>query len=141
MTEFYQFAADNWLMFGAWILVAFILLGVQLRLTATGPKAITSQTLTHLVNRENGVVIDIRGAGDYNKGHIQGALNIPMSKVKDSHADLEKYQDSPIILVCANGIQVNAACSILKKAGFDNLYKLSGGMTSWKGENLPVVKS
>ena len=43
-------------------------------------------------------------------------------------------------MVCANGIQVAAACQILKKAGFEQVNKLSGGMASWVGENLPVVK-
>jgi rhodanese-related sulfurtransferase len=107
---------------------------------ATGPKAISTQMLTNLVNREDGVVVDIRGANDFNKGHIHGALNMPLSKIKESTKNLEKYKNKPIIMVCANGISVSAACSILSKSGMDRVFKLQGGMSSWTGDKLPVVK-
>ncbi|MCW8879455.1 MAG: rhodanese-like domain-containing protein [Kangiellaceae bacterium] len=140
MNEFVQFATDNWQLSGAWLVVAFVLLSIQIKLTALGPKSLTPQLLTHSVNRDDAVVIDIRGQADFNKGHIQGAVNVPLSKIKENTKDLEKYKQRPIIMVCANGIQVAAACQILKKAGFEQVNKLSGGMASWVGENLPVVK-
>ena len=140
MTEFYQFAINNWMLSGAWIVVAIVLLSVQIKLMALGPKSVTTQILTNLVNRENAVVVDIRGQGDFNKGHIQGALNIPLSQIKETTKDLEKYKDSPIIMVCANGIQVAGACDALRKAGFEQVYKLAGGLASWVGDNLPLVK-
>jgi rhodanese-related sulfurtransferase len=140
MTDFYQFALDNMALSSAWVIVALMLLSVQIKLTALGPTAVTSQMLTQLVNRQDAVVVDIRGQADFSKGHIQGALNVPLSKLKENTKDLENYKDSPIIMVCANGIQVAGACDVLKKAGFEQIYKLTGGMTSWKGDNLPVVK-
>jgi len=140
MSEFYQFAVNNWQLSGAWLVVSILLISVQIRLSAQGPKAITSQMLTNFVNRENAVVVDIRGQADFSKGHIQGAVNVPLSQLKDKSKDLEKYRDNPMIMVCANGIQVNAACQTLKKAGFERVHKLAGGMTSWIGDNLPVVK-
>ena len=141
MTEFYQFAMNNLALFGGWLVVAILLVAVQIRLMAHGPKSITTQMLTNFVNRENAVVVDIRGQAEFNKGHIAGALNIPMSQIKDKVTDLEKYQGRPIIMVCANGIQVGGACETLRKAGIEQLHKLAGGMSSWTGDNLPVVKS
>lgn len=140
MTEFYQFAINNMMLFGAWAVVAILLLSVQIKLMALGPKSITTQILTNYVNRDNAVVVDIRGQAEFNKGHIQGALNIPLSQIKEATKDLEKYEGRPIIMVCANGIQVNAACNTLRKAGIENVHKLAGGMSSWVGDNLPVVK-
>lgn len=140
MTEFTQFAMNNMALFGAWTVVAVLLLVVQFRIMAHGPKSITSQMLTNYVNREDAVVVDIRGQGDFGKGHIQGAINMPLSQLKDKAQDLEKYKDRPIIMVCANGIQVGGACETLRKEGFENLYKLTGGMSAWTGDNLPVVK-
>ncbi len=140
MTDFYEFLANNWLLTTAWTIVAVLLLSIHFRLVAQGPQSIGSQMLTHYVNREEGVVVDVRGQADFNKGHIQGALNIPLSKIKDSVKELEKYKNKPMIMVCANGIQVASACQTLKKEGFSKLHKLSGGMTSWQGDNLPIVK-
>ncbi len=140
MDEFTQFAINNWHLFGAWLVVAIVLLSIQIKLMAHGPKSLTTQMMTNMVNRDNAVIVDIRGQGDFSKGHIQGAINVPLSKIKQNTKDLEKYKDSPIIMVCANGIQVSAACQILKKSGFEQVNKLSGGMASWVGDNLPVVK-
>ncbi len=125
---------------GAWVVAAILLLSVQMRLMAHGPKSITTQVLTNLVNQENAVIVDIRGQADFNKGHIQGAVNIPLSQIKENCKDLEKYKERPIIVVCANGIQVNAACDSLRKAGIDSLHKLAGGMGAWTGDNLPLVR-
>jgi len=135
-----QFGQDNLLLSSAWLTVTILLAVTQFRLMASGPKGVSSQILTNLVNRENGVVIDIRPQADFNKGHIHGAIHIPLSKIKDSTKKLEKYKNTPIIMVCANGVSVAGACSTLQKAGMQQVYKLTGGMTSWVGDNLPVVK-
>jgi len=140
MTEFYQFAINNWMLFGAWIVVAILLLSTQIKHMSQGPASVTSQILTNLVNRKDAVVVDIRGQADFSKGHIQGAINIPFSQIKEKTKGLEKYQGRPIIMVCANGIQVNGACDILRKAGVEQVHKLTGGMSSWVGDNLPLVK-
>lgn len=140
MNEFIQFAQGHILLSSAWLVVAVLLAFTQFRHMASAPKSVTTQMLTHLVNREDGVVIDIRPQADFNKGHIHGAINIPLSKVKDSIKDLEKYKNTPIIMVCANGITVAGACNTLKKAGLPQVHKLAGGMGSWIGDNLPVVK-
>lgn len=141
MTEFSQFLADNWMLSGAWLVVALALATIQLRMMATGPKGVSPQQLTNLVNRAEAILIDIRGQGDFSKGHIQGARNIPLSQLKDQLNGLEKEKDKPMIMVCANGIQVSSACSLLSKHGFSQVYKLTGGMSAWLGDSLPVVKS
>jgi rhodanese-related sulfurtransferase len=140
MNELIQFAQAHVLLSSAWLLVAVILAITQFKQMASAPKAVSSQILTNMVNRESAVVVDVRAQADFNKGHIHGAINIPLSKVKDSIKDLEKHKNTPIIMVCANGISVAAACNTLKKSGIEQVFKLAGGMSSWTGDNLPVVK-
>ena len=140
MNELIQFAQGNLLLSAAWVVVAVLLAFTQVRHMASAPKSLSSQMLTDMVNRQNGVVIDVRPKADFKKGHIHGAINIPLSTVKDRIKDLEKYQNTPIIMVCANGISVAGACNTLKKSGMQQVHKLAGGMSSWVGDNLPVVK-
>lgn len=140
MNEFYQFAIDNWMLSSAWVVTAVVLAGIQIKFMAYGPKSVNPQMLTNLVNRNNAVVVDIRNQANFSSGHIQGALNIPLEKLKDNTSPLEKYRNNPIIMVCANGIQVSTPCSALRKAGFEQVYKLTGGMGAWLGEGLPIVK-
>ena len=140
MNDLIQFAQGHLLLSSAWVAVAALLAFTQIRIMASGPKALSSQMLTDMVNRQNGVVIDVRPKAEFSKGHIHGAINIPLSTVKDRVQDLEKYKNTPIIMVCANGISVAGACSTLKKSGLQQVHKLAGGMSSWVGDNLPVVK-
>ena len=70
-------------------------------------------------------VIDVRTAGEFASGHINGALNIPLDTLADGITRLKK--DSTIIACCASGIRSAAACNILRKNGFSEVY--NGG--SW----------
>ena len=73
------------------------------------------------------------------QGHIAGSVNISNDQLKDKMVELDKHKDKNIIVVCASGLNAGAACAELKKAGF-TAARLSGGITGWRSENLPVVK-
>jgi rhodanese-related sulfurtransferase len=141
MEQVVEFLTNHPLLTAAWVVIAIVLLVVQLKHMKTGVKSLVPQEVTYKINKEEAQVIDMRPVADFNKGHIAGAKNIPQSKLDDSHKELEKHKNNPIILVCANGIQAGAAGTKLKKAGFEQVFKLSGGFQSWVGENLPVVRN
>ncbi len=141
MEQLTQFISNHWMLSLAWVVIAILLLLAQLKHMTSGVKSLVPAEVTHLINKQDGLVIDMRAVADFNKGHIAGAKNIPQSKLKDSIKELEKYKSTPIIMVCANGITAGSACSELKKAGFEQVHKLAGGHNGWVGENLPVVRS
>ncbi|MEE4243854.1 MAG: rhodanese-like domain-containing protein [Kangiellaceae bacterium] len=141
MDQFLEFISNHSLLSGAWIVVAMLLLIAQLQHIKSGIKALVPQEVTNLMNKHSALVVDIRPIADFNKGHIAGSKNIPQSKLKDSYQELEKYKTNPIIVVCNSGITAGPASSQLKKAGFEQVHKLAGGIQSWLGENLPVAKS
>lgn len=141
MQQLVEFLSNHPVLAGAWVVVAVLLVFMQIKHMKTGVKALVPQEVTYMINKQDAVVIDMRAIADFNKGHIAGAKNIPQSKLDDSQKELEKHKNKPIIMVCANGMQAGAAGTKLKKAGFDNVFKLSGGFQSWVGENLPTVKS
>ncbi len=51
-----------------------------------------------------------------------------------------EHDERPLVVACKMGQQAGAAGNILRKAGFANVMRLSGGMTEWRSSNLPVVK-
>lgn len=104
-------------------------------------KEITTHEVTRLMNKEDAVVLDIRASGDYNKGHILGAKQIPTESVnKADFSKLEKYKDKPIIVVCAMGMTAKRTGTQLLKAGFAQVSVLKGGMNTWQSEGLPIKK-
>ena len=103
-------------------------------------KPVAPQQLTDLVNRQDGLVLDIRPVADFGKGHIVGAVNAPLSKLDSMSKELERYKERPVIIVCAQGMTAVNACKLLKKQGFAQLYRLGNGMQAWSAENLPISK-
>jgi rhodanese-related sulfurtransferase len=124
------------------IVVAFasgaMLMWPLVRRTSGGPWVNTAQA-THLINREDALVVDVREPGEYGAGHILGARNVPLSRLADA-ADLGKRKDRPLILYCDSGDRSGKAISVLKKQGFARVVNLSGGIGAWQQAGLPVEK-
>ena len=125
MALFLEFLALQWILVVA--LLAVIIMLVLHEARKSGP-SLSPQQAINLVNNQQGVFVDLRDAADYKKGHIVDALHIPASKVADRIAELEKFRDKPIVLVCKMGQQSGAAGKQLKAGNFDKVYKMSGGM-------------
>ena len=138
MEQLIEFATNNWILSSAWV-VLFVLL--MFSYSKTSSKMLGVQQATLLINRENATVIDIRAKPDFNKGHILGSVNIPTSKIEEGAKGLPKDKTSPMLLVCHSGATTAGVAQKLKQMGYENLYRLQGGITAWSGESLPLEKS
>jgi rhodanese-related sulfurtransferase len=45
-----------------------------------------------------------------------------------------------VLTVCDNGTAASRAANALRKAGFESVFSLKGGLGAWRADNLPVVK-
>ncbi|MDO7903570.1 rhodanese-like domain-containing protein [Pseudomonas sp. K1(2024)] len=131
-----QFATDHFILVAIFFILLILLLLNEIR---RGGQSLSNGQMTALVNADKGVVIDIRPGKEYAAGHIVGALNIPQDKIASRMAELEKHKDKTLIIVDAMGQQSGTVCRDLLKAGY-TAAKLSGGVSSWKADNLPLVK-
>ena len=131
-----EFATTHYLLSGAFLAALALLVFSESR---RGGRSISNRELTALVNGSAAVVLDIRAHKDFATGHIVDALNIPYEKLGERMVELEKHKTSSIIVIDAVGQHAGSVCRDLKAAGFDAV-KLSGGISGWRGDNLPVVK-
>lgn len=131
-----QFATDHYILVAIFVVLLIALLVNELR---RGGQSLSNGQLTALVNADKALVIDIRPSKEYSAGHIVGALNIPQDKIANRMTELEKHKEKTLIVVDAMGQQSGAVCGELLKAGY-TAAKLSGGVSSWKADNLPLVK-
>jgi rhodanese-related sulfurtransferase len=125
-----------------YLVVAFVLLlALFIRNeTRRGGRSVSAQQLVDLVNREDAVVLDIRDRKEFQAGHIVDALNIPNANLDSRLDELKKYRERPVVVACKMGQNAGAAGTLLRKQGFTNVSRLSGGMAEWRNQNLPVVK-
>jgi rhodanese-related sulfurtransferase len=110
-----------------------------LRKGSGGPWVTTLQA-TQLMNREDALVIDVRAAEEFAKGHVLGARNLPLGELEKRAAELDKHKAKPVIVHCGDGNRAGGAVSVLRKAGFANVVNLSGGYAAWQQAGLPVEK-
>lgn len=108
--------------------------------TRRGGQSVSPQQLVDMVNRENALVLDIRDRKDFQAGHIVDAVNIPSANLEGRIDELKKFRERPIVVACKIGQNAGTAGTLLRKQGFENVSRLTGGMTEWRNQNLPVVK-
>ena len=122
-------------------LVVILALLIQNLLSGAGGRdSVDAARATELINHEDGVVVDVRPMADFNQGHIIGSINIPGSGFANQLKQLEKYKSRPVIVSCRSGAQSAQACATLRKAGFEKVHNLRGGVLAWQNANLPLTR-
>ncbi|MBU2924912.1 rhodanese-like domain-containing protein [Colwellia sp. 4_MG-2023] len=141
MEQFITFASNNGLLSAVWVALVVMIIVITIRIQLSPIKQISTQELTFLMNREQGVALDIRKEKEFNTSHILDAINLSNDKItKNGFASLEKHKENPIIVVCSAGLVASKVASDLHKAGFARVSILKGGMGAWIGAGLPVTK-
>ena len=71
------------------------------------------------LTRDDVQVIDVRSEGEFNQGHISGAINIPFGELKEN---LDKIDvDKTVIIQCLSGARATIGYSVLKAEGLDQV--------------------
>lgn len=85
-------------------------------------------------------VVDVRQPGEFTGelGHVPGATLVPLDTLAEAARDWDR--DAPIVLVCRSGRRSSTGAAELVAAGFKQVMNLSGGMTAWGAQGLPVER-
>jgi rhodanese-related sulfurtransferase len=126
----------NFLLAATAVVSGAMLLWPLVRRTTGGPWVGVAQA-THLINRDDALVVDVREPGEYQAGHILGAKNVSLERLDGGEL---KRKDKPVILYCESGDRAPKAAALLKKQGFDKAVCLTGGLGAWKQAGMPVEK-
>lgn len=100
---------------------------------ATIPQ-ITPQELVKTMNTVT--VVDVRGASEWDHGHLPGATHIPLGHLIDRLGEIPA--DGRVVVQCQSGGRSSIAASILERAGFRDVINLAGGLNAWAASGLPV---
>ena len=140
MEQLITFAGNNGMLSAVWVALVVMIIVTTIKMKMSPIKQISPQELTFLMNREEGVTLDIRKEKEYKTAHILDAISLPNEKITENgFTSLEKYKDKPIIVICAAGMSAVPVANKLFRSGFSKVSVLKGGMNSWTGAGLPVA--
>lgn len=141
MERYIEFITNHWMLFIALLVVTYLLIQELFDNVFKRYKSITPTAAVAQLNTTETVIIDVSETKDYNKGHITDAISIPSAKLDKSLGSLEKYKDSPILVLCQTGARSAPACKQLHKLGFHQVINVIGGVQAWEDQKLPVDRS
>jgi hydroxyacylglutathione hydrolase len=96
------------------------------------------QVAAHVASHD-GVVLDVRGEGEWREGHVPGSINLPLGDLQNSSATLPRHR---LLLVhCQSGGRAAIAASLLRARGFEQVALFPGGFAEWSSRGEKVERS
>ena len=138
METYLEFAGNHVLLVSALVFSFFLLVFMELRQKAAGITSLDPHDVVRLVNAD-AVIIDLRSADAFARGHIVNAKNIPQDELEAGSDKIDRLKSKPIIAVCDSGTSSKRAVAALRKSGVESVYDLRGGINAWTQANMPLV--
>lgn len=110
---------------------------------AAGPGLLDPKAASELIRsnaKDKGfVILDVRTPGEFREGRLKGAVNVDYL-AGALEKELPQLDNKKTYLVyCAVGGRSAKSAQFLRKAGFKKVFDMKGGITAWKGEQLPLI--
>ncbi|HEX4895144.1 MAG TPA: rhodanese-like domain-containing protein [Solimonas sp.] len=139
MAQFLEFFQNHPGLFAALGAVVLALVANEVHGVMTGGKRLSAPEAVRLINDRDPVILDVRTAADFKRGHLLNAINAPIAKLDEHLGLLGKDKARPILVYCALGGSAVTAVEKLRKLGHGEVYPLRGGLNAWITANLPVT--
>jgi rhodanese-related sulfurtransferase len=135
-----EFIVANWYLVLGLIVVLGLLIYDPVSRRMHGIQSVPALQVPALMSHEAAVVVDVCEPNEFKAGHVPGAVNVPLGKLKEQLGSIEKYKGKPVVVCCRSGNRSVKGAIMLKRGGFEKVYNLSGGLVSWEKESLPMEK-
>ena len=139
MPQFQEFIFHHASLFLALAILVVLFAANEIHGLLTAGARLGPLDAVRLINDREALVVDLRPAADFKKGHLLNALNLPVGKLEERSGELGKDKSRPVLLYCALGGVASEAAAKLRKLGYSEVYPLRGGINNWLGANLPVT--
>jgi hydroxyacylglutathione hydrolase len=98
----------------------------------------TAEELAEALAARRVDVVDVRGASEWESGHLPGVPNIPLGYLEERLAELPAGR--PLVVHCQGGARSAIAASVLEARGVRDVINLVGGFGAWAGAGHPVER-
>lgn len=87
--------------------------------------------------REPPLLVDVREHWEFERCHIDDSLWLPLQRLPAATGELPRDRD--LVLVCHHGLRSQHAAAWLRRAGFERVHNLRGGVAAWAEEVEPTM--
>jgi rhodanese-related sulfurtransferase len=87
------------------------------------------------INIKQATIVDVREPFEFEMGHVEGSVNIPLGQVPEKIEEL-KAMAKPLVLCCASGGRSGQATQFLEINGLDDVH--NGG--AWNMVQMQLIK-
>jgi NADPH-dependent 2,4-dienoyl-CoA reductase/sulfur reductase-like enzyme/rhodanese-related sulfurtransferase len=101
-------------------------------LSGFSPLVTAAQLKAELASADPPLVLDVRTLGEWERGHVKGAVHLPVDDVRFDHHALPRGRR--IVVHCRSGFRAHLAVRTLKQAGFADVANVTGGWISMLAE-------
>lgn len=140
MQQLGEFVVNHWDLFLALVLLTAMMFGGNLNSRLRGFTNVEPVNAVQLINHDDAVILDVRENNEVSDGLILGAQHIPLGSLKNRISELDEHKGKPVIVGCRSGHRSGVACGQLRKAGFETVYNLKGGILAWKNAGMPLTR-
>jgi len=99
------------------------------------------EQINQIIKNENPTIVDVRTPEEYNKGHLEGAINMNFYE-NNFFEEMEKLQiNKPIIIYCLSGHRSDLAVKGLKGRLNVTIYEISGGIMAWQENGGKITEA
>lgn len=100
--------------------------------------SVTPAEAQRLAREGRAVIVDVREKREWERGHVDAALLIPVNELPARHHEIPRGTD--VIVMCRSGSRSAIAQQLLHRLGFERVANLEGGVLAWSKSALPLRK-
>lgn len=94
---------------------------------------ISPKDAKEIMDNEESIVLDVRTKNEYDQGHIEGAVLLPVDEISSKAEEVLKDKKAKILVYCRSGNRSATAAKTLIKMGYENVLDF-GGIIDWPYE-------
>lgn len=101
---------------------------------------ITADEVYKAINEKKDVVIlDVRTVGEYEKGHIEGSINISVDDIGSQIFSAIPDKNKTIYVYCFSASRSDVAVGVMTQHEYTNAFSMANGLLMWKSKQYPLV--
>lgn len=102
------------------------------------PQITVEEVKKAIDNKEDIILLDVRTPGEYNRGKIEGSINVPVDNISNNIATIIPDKNKTLYVYCLSGARSDMTAELLKQLGYKHVFSMTNGLLMWRSKGYPL---